>query len=179
MSHMRNGTGLRNCTTSGLTGTLGAANSYGTNVPTVGAYVPLDPDIILMILEYILQINLTCKRITTFGTACIGMKVDGDLHQAGNDSIVANDFTQIPSDGIGYWVTNLGRPRTCSKVFTYYCSRDIPENGGKILLQTETTHGDFGPVAEGIDDTEVPVTGEVDNPTARGNYKFCSNRRCR
>ena len=41
MSHMRNGTGLRNCTTSGLTGTLGAANSYGTKRPTVGAYVSI------------------------------------------------------------------------------------------------------------------------------------------
>ena len=40
---MRNGTGLRNCTTSGLTGTLGAANSYGTKRPTAGAYVSLDP----------------------------------------------------------------------------------------------------------------------------------------
>ena len=42
-SYMRNGTGLRNCTTSGLTGTLGAANSYGTKRPTAGAYVSLDP----------------------------------------------------------------------------------------------------------------------------------------
>ena len=33
-----------------------------------------------MILEYILQINLRAKRTPTFGTACIGMKVDGDLH---------------------------------------------------------------------------------------------------
>ena len=49
------------------------------------------------------------QNVTTFGTGCIGLKVDGDLHAGGNDSIVANDFTQIISDGIGAWVTNLGR----------------------------------------------------------------------
>ena len=38
MFHMRNGTGLRNCTTSGLTGTLGAANSYGTKPQLVLMY---------------------------------------------------------------------------------------------------------------------------------------------
>ena len=58
------------------------------------------------------------QNVTTFGTACIGMKVDGDLHDGGNDSIVANDFTQIPSDGIGYWVTNPDVPRTCSCLHT-------------------------------------------------------------
>ena len=107
---MRNGSGLRNCTTSGLTGTLGAANSYGTKRPTAGAYVSQIQDLIHMILEYTLQKSPVRKNVIgTFGTAWAGMKVDGDLHQAGNDSIVANDFTQILSDGIGYWVTNLGR----------------------------------------------------------------------
>ena len=32
MSHMRNGTGLRNCTISGLSGALGSANHMGLNV---------------------------------------------------------------------------------------------------------------------------------------------------
>ncbi len=47
------------------------------------------------------------------------MKVDGNLHNGGNDSIVANDFTQVLSDGIGAWVTNLGRAELVS-VFSYY-----------------------------------------------------------
>ena len=43
MFHMRNATGLRNCTLQGLTGTLGSANSYGTKRPSAGAFVSLDP----------------------------------------------------------------------------------------------------------------------------------------
>ena len=39
----RNGTGLRNCTLTGLTGTLSGANTYGTKRPTAGAYVSPDP----------------------------------------------------------------------------------------------------------------------------------------
>ena len=39
MFYVRNGTGLRNCTVTGLTGTLGAANTYGTKRPSAGAYV--------------------------------------------------------------------------------------------------------------------------------------------
>ena len=46
---------------------------------------------------------------------------------------------RFSSDGIGYWVTNSGRPRTCSRVYILLSIWDIPENGGKILLQTETT----------------------------------------
>ena len=92
------------------------------------------------------------------------MKIDGDLHNGGNDSIVANDFTQILSDGIGYWVTNLGRSELVS-VFTYYNHIGyLAENGGKIRATNgNNSYGDFGSVAEGIDITEVPVTGKVDN----------------
>ena len=35
------------------------------------------------------------QGVTNFGTACVGLKIDGALHAGGNDSIVANDFTQI------------------------------------------------------------------------------------
>ena len=54
------------------------------------------------------------QGVTTFGTGCVGLKIDGNLHNGGNDSIVANDFTQVLSDGIGAWVTNLGRAELVS-----------------------------------------------------------------
>ena len=57
------------------------------------------------------------------------------LHNGGNRSIVANDFTQVLSDGIGYWATNLGRSELVS-VFTYYAHIGyLAENGG-ILRAT-------------------------------------------
>ncbi len=165
MFYMHNGTGLRNCTLTGLSGTLSGANAYGTKRPSSGAYVSLDPswgpdhtDV------WITNKSPYVQNVTTFGTACVGMKIDGDLHNGGNDSIVAKDFTQILSDGIGYWVTNLGRSELVS-VFTYYNHIGyLAENGGKIRATNgNNSYGDFGSVAEGIDVTEVPVTGKVDN----------------
>jgi hypothetical protein len=165
MFYMRNGTGLRNCTTADLTGTLSAANAYGTQRPTAGAYVSLDPgwgpdDS----RAWITNKSPYVQNVTTFGTGCIGMKVDGDLHNGGNDSIVANDFTQILSDGIGAWVTNLGRSELVS-VFSYYNHIGyLAENGGKIRATNgNNSYGDFGSVSEGVDATETPVTAKVDN----------------
>ncbi len=165
MFFARNGTGVRNCTLTGLTGSLSGANGYGTKRPTAGAYVSLDPGWGPAHTEaWITNKSPYVQNVTTFGTACIGLKVDGDLHDGGNDSIVANDFTQILSDGIGYWVTNLGRSELVS-VFTYYNHIGyLAENGGKIRATNgNNSYGDFGSVAEGIDVTETPVLGKVDN----------------
>jgi hypothetical protein len=165
MFFVRNGTGLRNCTLTGLSGTLSGANTYGTKRPTAGAYVSLDPGWgPAHTKAWITNKSPYVQNVTTFGTACIGLKVDGDLHAGGNDSIVANDFTQILSDGIGYWVTNLGRSELVS-VFTYYNHIGyLAEDGGKIRATNgNNSYGDFGSVAEGIDETETPVLGKVDN----------------
>ena len=57
---------------------------------------------------------------------------------AETDPIVANDFTQVLSDGIGYWALNRGRPELVS-VFTYYAHIGyLAENGGIHVQQTET-----------------------------------------
>lgn len=165
MFYMRNGTGLRNCTVQGLVGSLSAENSFGTKRPTAGAYVSLDPswgpdDE----NAWIINKSPYIQNVTTFGTGCIGLKVDGDLHAGGNDSIVANDFTQLVSDGIGVWVTNLGRSELVS-VFSYYAHIGyLSENGGKIRATNgNSSYGDFGTVAEGVDSTEIPITGTVNN----------------
>ena len=92
------------------------------------------------------------------------MKVDGDIHAGGNDSIVANDFTQILDQGIGAWVTNLGRAELVS-VFSYYGHMGyLAENGGKIRATNgNSSYGDFGTVAEGVDLTDTPINEYVDN----------------
>ena len=165
MFYVRNGTGLRNCTVQGLTGTLGAANSYGTQRPTAGAYVSLDPGWGTTHEEvWIDSKSCYVQNVTTFGTGAVGCKIDGALHDGGNDSIVSNDFTQVISDGIGVWCTNLGRTELVS-VFSYYAHIGyLAENGGKIRATNgNSSYGTFGCVAEGVDATEVPVTAEVDN----------------
>ena len=104
------------------------------------------------------------QNVTNFGTGATGLKIDGDIHAGGNDSIVANDFTQVISDGIGCWITNLGRAELVS-VFSYYGHIGyLAETGGKIRATNgNSSYGDFGCVAEGVDPTELPVTGRVNN----------------
>jgi hypothetical protein len=106
--------------------------------------------------------------VATFGYAAIGQKIDGALHNGGNDSIVSNDFTQIISDGIGAWVTNNGRAELVS-VFSYYAHIGyLSENGGRIRgTNGNNSYGDFGSVAEGFDSTETPILCEVDNSAFR------------
>tara|TARA_B110000902_G_scaffold63943_1_gene75749 strand:+ start:4925 stop:10420 length:5496 start_codon:yes stop_codon:yes gene_type:complete len=165
MFYVRDGSGIRNCTLNGLTGTLGADNAYGTKRPTAGAFVSLDPGYGPADTNvWISSRSPYIQNVSTFGTACIGLKVDGALHAGGNDSIVANDFTQVLSDGIGYWVTNLGRSELVS-VFTYYNHIGyLAEAGGKIRAANgNNSYGTFGSVAEGVDSTETAIAGTVNN----------------
>ncbi len=162
---LRDATGVRNQSLGGLSGTLGSANAYGTKRPDTGAYCARDPgwgpddDRV-----WISTRSPYVQGVSNFGTACVGLKVDGDLHNGGNDSIVANDFTQILSDGIGAWVTNLGRAELVS-IFSYYGHIGyLAENGGKIRgTNGNCSYGDHGAVSEGVDATEIPITGTVNN----------------
>jgi len=165
MYYVRNGTGIRNQTLADLSGDLLAPNEYGTSRVSAGAYVSLDPgwgpnDF----RTWIISRSPYVQNVTTFGHAAIGQKIDGALHNGGNDSIVSNDFTQVISDGIGAWITNNGRAELVS-VFSYYAHIGyLAENGGRIRATNgNNSYGDFGSVAEGFDATEVIGTGVVDN----------------
>jgi len=163
---VRDGTGLRNMTMNGLVGYLSAANQYGTKRPTAGAYASLDPgfgpnDSNVWI------INRSCytQNCTMFGTACVGAKVDGSLHNGGNRSMVANDYTTLLSDGIGYWVTGSNALAELVSVFNYYgYAGYLAEFGGKIRATNgNSSYGTYGVVAEGSDTYEQAITGTVNN----------------
>ena len=167
MFYVNNGSGIRNMTLQGLTGALGTPNQYLTRRPTAGAYVSLDPgtgpdDSSVWI------VNKSCyvQNVTTFGTGCVGMKIDGALHNGGNKSVVANDFTQVLDDGIGYWALNGGRSELVS-VFTYFCHIGYLSEDGGILRATNgnNSYGTYGSVAEGFDANETPITAKIDNRT--------------
>ena len=186
MFYVKNGCGVRNQTLTGLDGTsdgntsgagdadgLTPANEYGTQRPLAGSYVSLDPgwgpnDRRVWITNK----STYVQNVTTFGIACVGQKIDGSLHAGGNDSIVSNDFTQVLSDGIGAWITNLGRAELVS-VFSYYNHIGyLAENGGKIRATNgNNSYGKFGSVAEGYDVLETPVTGQVDNQRQEANVR--------
>jgi hypothetical protein len=163
--YLRNGTGLRLQTMEGLDGDLGPANEYGTSRPTAGAYASLDPgwgpkDE----RAWIIARSPYVQNCTTFGNAATGQRIDGALHDGGNDSIVSNDFTQVISDGIGAHILNNGRAELVS-VFTYYSHVGyLAESGGRIRATNgNNSYGDFGSVAEGVDADETPISAVVDN----------------
>jgi hypothetical protein len=166
MFYVRNGTGIRNMTLQGLSGYLSAPNAYGTKRPTAGAFTSLDPgwgpaDTKAWVT------NKSCyvQNVTTFGTGCVGCKIDGTLHNGGNRSIVSNDFTQVLSDGIGVWCTGTNALTELVSVFSYYGHMGyLAEDGGKIRATNgNSSYGTYGCVSEGVDKTEVPITAVVDN----------------
>lgn len=167
MFYLRDACGLRDCSVFGLNGDLTPPNEFGTSRVTAGAYASLDPgwgpdDF----TTWIITRSPYIQGVTTFGNAAIGQKIDGALHNGGNDSMVSNDFTQVISDGIGAWITNNGRAELVS-VFTYYAHVGyLAETGGRIRATNgNNSYGDFGSVAEGVDPEETPVTAIVDNST--------------
>jgi len=167
MYYLRNGTGLRLQTVEGLQGDLTAENEFGTSRVTAGAYASLDPgwgpdDQRVWITAR----SPYVQNLTTFGYAATGQRIDGALHNGGNDSIVSNDFTQVISDGIGAHILNNGRAELVS-VFTYYSYIGyLAETGGRIRATNgNNSYGTYGSVAEGVDPDETPVTAIVDNST--------------
>jgi hypothetical protein len=170
MFYMRNGSGLRNMSTVGLLGTLSAVDAYQIRRPTGGAYVSLDPgtgpdDT----SAWIFRKSPYVQNVSTFGTGCIGYKVDGTLHAGGNKSIVSNDFTQVLSDGIGIWCTGPGSLTEAVSVFSYYAySGYLAEAGGRIRATNgNSSYGTFGVVATGYDTSETPITGNVFNQSTQ------------
>jgi hypothetical protein len=95
---------------------------------------------------------------TSVNTNATGIKIDGNLHSSGNKSILANDFTQINSDGIGVWALGGGRGEMVS-VFTYYCNKSYYATGGGFIrgLNCSSAYGEQGAVADGTLYTETPV----------------------
>jgi hypothetical protein len=170
MFYVRNGSGIRNMTLTGLAGTLTEPNQFLTRRPTGGSFVSLDPgagpdDASVWILKRSPYI----QNVTTFGVGATGLKIDGTLHNGGNKSIVANDFTQIISDGFGCWCTGPGALTELVSVFSYYgYAGYMAEDGGKIRATNgNSSYGTFGVIAEGYDVTEVPISGVVDNQSTQ------------
>ena len=143
---MNNSTNLVQMTMKGLTGTPGAGGT------SKAAVVSLDPSGSITTASPYIQ---NCSSVNSGAT---GIQIDGNLHSAGNKSILANDFTQINSDGRGVHTIAGGRGEMVS-IFTYYCDRSFfAETGGFIRgLNCSSAYGEKGAVADGQDPDETPV----------------------
>ena len=170
MFRCRNGSGLRNMTLTGLLGFLGTTNTYGTQRPTGGSFACLDPGSgVNDTTTWITRRSPYVQNVTTFGYGCTGMKIDGALHAGGNKSMVANDFTQIISKGIGVWCTGSGSLTEIVSVFAYYgyCGYFAEDGGRMRATNGNTSYGSYGVIAEGYDITETPISGKVFNQSSQ------------
>jgi hypothetical protein len=128
-----------------------------TGTPTAGgtgkaAVVSLDPS------GTISSFSLYSKLYFSQYANATGIQIDGNLHSSGNKSILANDFTQINSDGKGVHAIAGGRGEMVS-VFTYYNAISFhAESGGFIRgLNCSSAYGEQGAVADGTLAAESPV----------------------
>lgn len=166
MFYVGNATGLRNCTLSGLTGTLTPPNAYGTKRPTAGAYTSLNPGFGPADENvWVKTRSHYSQNVSMFGTACTGAKIDSALHAGGNKSMVKNDYTTILSDGIGVWVTGSDSLVELVSVFNYYgYAGYLAELGARIRATNgNSSYGTYGVIAEGVDSYEVPLYATLDN----------------
>jgi hypothetical protein len=170
MFRLRNGTGLRNMTLTGLLGTLGAPDLYTIQRPTGGSFACLDPgngpnDTSV----WIFRRSPYVQNVTAFGNGCAGYKVDGTLHNGGNKSIVTNDFTHIVNDGIGIWCTGPSALTEAVSVFSYYgYSGYLADAGGRIRATNgNSSYGTYGVIATGYDVTETPASGIIFNQSSQ------------
>jgi len=170
MFRLRNGTGLRNMTLTGLLGTLGAPDLYTIQRPSGGSFACLDPgngpnDT----TAWIFRRSPYVQNVTAFGNGCTALKIDGTLHNGGNKSIVCNDFTHIVNDGIGIWCTGPSALTEAVSVFSYYgYSGYMADAGGRIRATNgNSSYGTYGVIATGYDATETPATGIIFNQSSQ------------
>ena len=143
---LNNQTNLVQMTMKGLTGTPGAGAT------SAAAVTSLDPSGSITTASPYVQ---NCSSVSANAT---GIQIDGLLHSSGNKSILANDFTQINSDGKGVHALGEGRGEMVS-VFTYYNSISYhAESGGFIRgLNCSSAYGEQGAVADGSAAGETAV----------------------
>jgi len=143
---MNNQTNLVQMSMKGLTGTPGAGATGKA------AVVSLDPSGSITTASPYIQ---NCSSVNANAT---GVQIDGLLHSAGNKSILANDFTQINSDGKGVHALGGGRGEMVS-VFTYYNAISFQAQSGGFIrgLNCSSGYGEQGAVADGTLAAETAV----------------------
>ena len=163
--HMNNGSRMRNFVFRGFsTGSVLVSLDPGTGPDDTSVWITSQSPYVQ-----------NCTSFTPGGT---GFKIDGGLHNGGYKSMVANDWTQINSDGIGIHALNDGRTEIVS-CFTYYCNIGyLAESGAKIRgIVGNNSYGEYGAVARGFSQLETPLTGtlELSDKTIDSVTQFGNN----
>lgn len=103
----------------------------------------------------------TCSSITTGGT---GLKVDGSL-ATGNKSIIAAQFTQVNTNGIGFHVLNDGYSQLVSLYAIFCDTAFLADSGGTASMgNCNVNFGNKGLVANGKG--SLAMTGTLSDSTS-------------
>lgn len=127
--------------------------------PIKGVFLRLDP------IRRISGKSPYIKHCTAISTGGIGALIDGKHLSTDSTtfgSMVFHAFTQIHSDGVGFWVRNNGKSEIVS-CFTYYCHFGYVTSGGGHIraLNGNNSYGNYGTVSYGFDSDETLLTGNV------------------
>ena len=103
------------------------------------------------------------KDCSCFSEGGVGAFMDGQVHNTGNKSMVFHAFTNLNSNGVGFWV-RYGAKSEIVSCFTYYCHVGYSTTtGGKIrALNGNNSYGTYGVVSDGYDPNENTVNGNVE-----------------
>ena len=170
MFYLRDANLIEGITMSGMTGFV--ADSAGGDPVNIekatykGAFFKLDPN------YPIVNKSPYIKDCSAFSTGGIGAIVDAGHWDAAKaaagssvvsiGSMVFHAFTNIHSDGVGFWIRNNGKAEIVS-CFTYYCKFGYAaSSGGQIrALNGNNSYGTYGAVGVGFDSNETSNDGKV------------------
>ena len=159
MFYVNDATTIQGFSMTGMTGfTPDISQPQNLELATIkGVFVCFDPN------GEILHRSPYIKDCSTFSEGGVGVIVDGEVHNSGNKSMVFHAFTNLNSNGVGFWVRYGGRAEIVSS-FTYYCHVGYScTTGGTIRsLSGNNSYGTYGAVSNGTFPLENTVNGVVD-----------------
>mgnify|MGYP006076595901 FL=1 len=170
MFYVRDGNLIEGITMSGMGGfTADSAGGDPADIEKAsvgGVFFRLDPS------YPIVNKSPYIKDCSAFSTGGIGAIVDAGHWDAAKaaasssvvsiGSMVFHAFTNIHSDGVGFWIRNNGKAEIVS-CFTYYCKFGYASSaGGQIrALNGNNSYGTYGSISVGFDSDETSVNGKV------------------
>jgi len=158
MFYVNDATTIQGFSMTGMTGFVpDGSQPQNLELATIkGVFICFDP------AGEILNRSPYIKDCSTFSEGGVGVIVDGEVHASGNKSMVFHAYTNLNSNGVGFWIRYGGRAEIVSS-FTYYCYVGYScTTGGTIRsLSGNNSYGTYGAVSNGTFPLENTVDGTV------------------
>ena len=144
----------------------------GIGTTACGVYFRLNPETPILDRSPYIKDCTAFSDVCTDGTGhggAIGVFIEGGVHEPkqsaegrGGKSMVFDAFTNIHSDGVGFFLEDDALSEIVSS-FTYYCSFGyVSDDGSEIRsLSGNNSYGDYGALAIGFSTLESARTGRL------------------